>query len=110
MADLARVDPVSVRLDVLRGREPVTATEELLAYDPVAQVRVMQWQITGARDEPRRTEEMRLRIIFPQELPLLLAAGGLELSARFGDFDGNPLTGSALNQVCIARCASESVQ
>jgi SAM-dependent methyltransferase len=72
VADLARVDAVSVRLNVLRGRDPVTATEEVLAYDAVAQVRVMQWQITGAPDGSRRTEEMRLRIIFPQELPLLL--------------------------------------
>ena len=80
-----------------------TTVEELLAYDPVAQIRVLRWQIEGQGPERRRTEEMRLRTIFPQELPLLLDAAGLELAARFGDFEGRPFTSDSLNQVCIAR-------
>ena len=80
-----------------------TTVEEMLAYDPVAQIRVLRWQIDGDGPGHRRTEEMRLRTIFPQELPLLLDAAGLELAARFGDFEGRPLTGDSLNQVCIAR-------
>jgi hypothetical protein len=44
-----------------------------------------------------------LRQFFPQELPLLLQAGGLQLVARFGDFAGNPLTSQSLNQICLAR-------
>jgi hypothetical protein len=46
---------------------------------------------------------VRLRQIFPQEMPLLLESSGLELAARHGDFAGNPLTGQSLNQVCLAR-------
>ena len=109
LADLVRVDRASMRLDVLEGGSDGAAIEELLAYDPVSQVRVLQWRI-NARDEHRRTEEMRLRTIFPQELPLLLNAAGLELAARFGDFDGNPLTGDSLNQVCIAHRCPENLR
>lgn len=35
---------------------------------------------------------------------------GLDLFARFGDFDGNLLTGSSLNQVCIAAQTPKHVQ
>lgn len=109
LADLVRADRTSTRLDVLEGGTNGPAIEELLAYDPVSQVRVLQWLING-RDQHRRTEEMRLRTIFPQELPLLLNTAGLELTARFGDFDGNPLTGDSLNQVCIAHRCPENLR
>ena len=102
LAELVQVGRTGTRVDVVEGASDAAAVEELLAYDPVSQVRVLQWQL-NARDERRRTEEMRLRTIFPQEVPLLLNAGGLELAARFGDFDGNPLEAESLNQVCIAR-------
>jgi SAM-dependent methyltransferase len=108
LADLVRAGR-SARLDVVQGGSGA-AIEELLAYDPVSQVRVLQWHLT-ARDERRRTEEMRLRTIFPQELPLLLNAAGLELAARFGDFEGNSLSADSLNQVCIAhRCPENQRQ
>jgi hypothetical protein len=48
---------------------------------------------------------MSLRLFFPQEVPLLLETAGLELVGRYGDFHGGPLTGSSLNQVCVARQA-----
>jgi len=46
--------------------------------------------------------QLEMRQIFPQEMPLLLAAGGLRLVARYGDFDRSPLTGASRRQVCIA--------
>jgi hypothetical protein len=46
-----------------------------------------------------------LRQFFPQELPLLLEAAGLEMMARWGDFARNPLAPGSLNQVCLARAA-----
>ncbi len=103
IADLAHANRTDLTLDVGAHPQAMTAGEELLAYDPVSQVSVLQWQITGDRDQIRRTKAMRLRTIFPQELPLLLSAAGLELAARYGDFDGHPLTGGSLNQVCLAR-------
>lgn len=49
---------------------------------------------------------IKLRNIFPQELPLLLAAGGLHLRSRFGDLDGNTFGSSGRLQVFLnkAKC------
>jgi SAM-dependent methyltransferase len=103
IADLACLGPRSERGEEVALRSHATAREELLAYDPVSQIRVLQWEIVGRRTERRRTEAMSLRTIFPQELPLLLSAAGLELVARFGDFEERPFVADSLNQVCIAR-------
>ena len=59
--------------------------------------------MAGPSHEARDFAPLVLRQIFPQELPLLLRAAGLELAARYGDFDGNALAGDSLNQVCLAR-------
>jgi SAM-dependent methyltransferase len=107
LADLLRDDRTRALLDAWEiGSEP-GAVEELVAYDPVSQIRVLRWRVSAPK-KIWQTEEMRLRTIFPQELLLLLNAAGLELGARFGDFDGNPLTEDSLNQVCIARRPSET--
>lgn len=102
--DLAREDGVCVQLDVA-ARPGVTAREALVTYDPVQQVRVIKWQVHAPGEGIRTVAPMCLRAIFPQELPLLLKATGLELVARFGDFERGPLTSGSLNQVCLARVA-----
>ena len=61
-----------------------------------------EWSVIGS-GQSREFAPIILRQIFPQELLLLLEAAGLELAARYGDFDRNALTGDSLNQVCIAR-------
>ena len=76
---------------------------EALSYDPVHQLRISEWSVAGPSHEAREFAPLVLRQIFPQELPLLLGAAGLELAARYGDFDGNALAGDSLNQVCLAR-------
>ena len=78
---------------------------EALSYDPVLQLRISEWSVAGPSHGPRDFAPLVLRQIFPQELPLLLGAAGLELAARYGDFDGNALAGDSLNQVCVARAA-----
>jgi hypothetical protein len=42
-----------------------------------------------------------MRSIFPQEMPLLIASGGLSLIARFGDFDRSPLAAGSRRQICL---------
>jgi SAM-dependent methyltransferase len=44
---------------------------------------------------------MRVRSIFPQELPLLLAASGLRLKDRFGDLARRPFGTGSPQQVCL---------
>ncbi|WP_277750809.1 hypothetical protein [Nonomuraea polychroma] len=40
-------------------------------------------------------------MIFPQELPLLLAANGFRLLGRDGDLTGGDLTATSVRQVCV---------
>jgi hypothetical protein len=47
-----------------------------------------------------------LRSIFPQELPLLLSAAGLELIDRFGDLSRGPFHRGSRLQVCLTRSKS----
>src|SRR5918995_2745625 len=100
---LARDTLESVRLDLGPNRSSGIAVEEIAAYDPVQQVRILSWRVREPKVGVREVAPLRLRQIFPQELPLLLEASGLELAARHGDFDGNPLTGESLARAAPAR-------
>jgi len=100
---LARSQAEYIRLDVGPNPSSGIAIEEIAAYDPVQQVRIASWRVREPGLEVREVAPLRLRQIFPQEVPLLLEAAGLELAARFGDFAKNPLTGASLNQICLAR-------
>jgi hypothetical protein len=95
----------SVQLEAGPGSGPWTALEEVAAYDAVQQVRVTQWRVDDGGGRTRELRPHRTRIIFPQELELLLQVEGLELAARHGDFDGSPFTGASPSQVCLARLA-----
>jgi SAM-dependent methyltransferase len=99
---LGRYPSEPVRLDM--GPNPWSAIglEEIATYDPVGQIRVLEWRVTEPGYPSRGISPLVLRQIFPQELPLLLEAAGLQLTARYGDFAGNPLTGESLNQICVA--------
>ena len=64
------------------GLLSVEATHD---YDPAAQVNRGIWYISAPAERDAWIVPMVLRSIFPQELPLLVSAGGLELVSRFGD-------------------------
>jgi SAM-dependent methyltransferase len=97
--ELARSDAPIVDLE----RNPSLAgSKELVAYDPVQQVQVLRWHGRALAAEAPTIAPMRLRVFFPQEVPLLLALSGLKFAARYGDFDGNHFTGCSANQVCVA--------
>jgi SAM-dependent methyltransferase len=100
--DLARSHSERVRLDVGPNPSSAISIEESADYDPVQQIRVLQWRVQEPTASVRELAPLRLRLIFPQEVPLLLETAGLELAARYGDFAGNPLTGASLNQICLA--------
>lgn len=69
--------------------------EELSAYDAAAQVRHITWYIGD------RVIEYSLRVIFPQELPLLLELTGFRLVTRYGEFTREPFGSDSPRQVCI---------
>ena len=47
-----------------------------------------------------------IRSILPQELPLLVSAGGFDLVDRFGTLSGEPFGRSSRQQVCLCRAAA----
>jgi SAM-dependent methyltransferase len=77
--------------------------EDAPDYDPAAQVNRHTWYIS-TRDRPDAwVVPLVLRSIFPQELPLLLSAAGLELVSRSGDLSGGPFGAASRMQVCLCR-------
>lgn len=74
--------------------------EETLAYDPVSHVSLITWYWSTSKRRDFWVTPMRLRAMFPQDLPPLLEAGGLRLLARHGDFDRRAFGPQSLRQVC----------
>jgi SAM-dependent methyltransferase len=76
--------------------------EETITYDPATQISRADWYWSREGAADFRRTQLHLRQIFPQELPLLLQLGGLELAERYGDFDRRPFDGTSWRQVCVA--------
>jgi SAM-dependent methyltransferase len=75
--------------------------EETIRYDPLTQISDVDWYwSTHAKRDFCKTP-LQMRAIFPQEMPLLIASGGLRLVERFGDFDRSPLVAGSRQQVCV---------
>lgn len=72
-------------------------------YDPVTQVNRGTWCISAPDKPDAWIVPMVLRSIFPQELPLLLSAAGLELISRFGELSRAPFGPRSRVQVCLCR-------
>jgi SAM-dependent methyltransferase len=91
----------AMELDTKRfGRLSV---EETSNYDAATQVNHATWHIAAPAEHAEWTVPMVLRSIFPQELPLLLDAAGLELVNRFGELSGAPFQSGSRIQACLCR-------
>jgi SAM-dependent methyltransferase len=75
--------------------------EETAGYDAAAQVRHVVWYVSTAGAPDFRKIEYQLRVIFPQELLLLLETVGFRLEARYGEFTREPFGASSPRQVCV---------
>jgi SAM-dependent methyltransferase len=75
--------------------------EESAGYDAVEQVRHVIWYLSKPGAADFRVIEYTLRVIFPQELLLLLGAAGFRVETRYGEFTREPFTSSSPRQVCI---------
>ena len=81
------------------------SVEETNDYDCATQVNRGRWYVS-AQDKPDAwILPLELRSIFPQELPLLLAAGGFHLKNRAGDLSGTPFDSTSRLQVCLCQAA-----
>jgi hypothetical protein len=72
-------------------------------YDAATQVNRGTWYVSTPEKQDAWIVPMVLRSIFPQELPLLLSAAGLELISRSGDLSCAPFSAGSRMQVCLCR-------
>jgi SAM-dependent methyltransferase len=79
------------------------SVEETHDYDAATQVNHATWYISAPDRRDAWTVPLVLRSIFPQELPLLLSAAGLELIDRFGELSRAPFGPGSRVQVCLCR-------
>ena len=72
-------------------------------YDSATQVNRATWFVSAPDKQDAWIVPLVLRSVFPQELPLLLSAAGLDLIARFGDHSRAPFGPGSRSQVCLCR-------
>ena len=82
------------------GKLSVEGTND---YDPATQVGRGRWYISAPEKPDAWVLHLELRNIFPQELPLLLAAGGFHLKSRMGDLSQTPFNSTSRFQVCLCQ-------
>jgi SAM-dependent methyltransferase len=82
------------------GKLKVEAT---MAYDPATQVGRSQWCVSAPGKPDEWVFRVDARSIFPQELPLLLAAGGFQLKSRMGNLDQTAFDSNSRFQVCLCQ-------
>ena len=92
--------PVMEATTDIFGPLRVEATND---YDASTQVNSGTWYISTPDRLDAWVVPMVLRSIFPQELPLLISAAGLELVSRFGELSRTPFTSGSRVQVCLCR-------
>lgn len=86
-------------LDLVKG-----SGFEQTSYDPQSQVLQSTWWLEDERGELTETTTFALRMIFPQELNLLLHAAGFEIQHRYGWYDRTPAQEDQGTQIVIAQC------
>ena len=74
-------------------------------YDSATQVGRGRWYISTPGNPDRWVLPLELRNIFPQELPLLLTAGGFHLKSRAGDLNQTRFDSTSRFQVCLCQTA-----
>ena len=92
------------RHSVLRVAHPERGeitVEEISEYDAAEQVRRIVWYLSIPDKPDFKIVEYRLRVIFPQELILLLDCAGFRLETRYGEFTREAFTSTSPRQVCV---------
>ncbi|MFQ5648400.1 MAG: class I SAM-dependent methyltransferase [bacterium] len=70
-------------------------------YDKATQINHIIWRRTIG--DKTLTEELNMRIFYPQELEALLLYNGLIIEDKYGDFDKSPFTSASPKQICVCR-------
>lgn len=80
---------------------PVEITENNV-YDKAAQINHVKWYYKIGNNK-EIVKELNMRILYPEELNALLHYNGLELEAKYGDYEKTPFTSESVHQVCVCR-------
>jgi SAM-dependent methyltransferase len=87
-------------------RDPRTGghilVNERYSYDRASQTSRITWHYTAGR-RPAGSRKLNMRCFFPAELDALLYYNGLEILAKYGDFNRVPFTGASQKQIVICR-------
>jgi SAM-dependent methyltransferase len=100
--------PAGQRFPVMQVETELFGTlsvEETNDYDNATQVNRACWYVSAPGKRDAWVLPLVLRSIFPQELPLLLAAGGFHLKSRMGDLSQTPFDSTSRSQVCLCEAA-----
>ena len=98
MRDKGDYEEMSRYQDPDSGREVVVT--EAASYDRASQIITSNW-LYSIEDE-KFTNQLRLRIFFPQELDALLHYAGLKIRKKFGNFDRSAFSSSSPQQIVLA--------
>ena len=94
--------PIMSLVTNLFGTLSVEGTHD---YDAAQQIDRGTWFISTEDTPDKWVVSMSVRSIFPQELPLLISAGGLRLNHRFGDLLRHSFEPGSPQQVCLCQAA-----
>jgi SAM-dependent methyltransferase len=97
------------RSPVLQVNHPergLITVEETTRYDPATGFRDMVWYFSAPGAPDFRVIRYRLRMIFPQEVEQALAAAGLQIDTRYGEYWRVPFEPSSPRQVCLCSAPS----
>jgi len=88
-----------------RGEITVQETAE---YDAAEQTRRVVWYLSASDEPDFQIIAYRLRVIFPQELVLLLDYAGFRLETRYGEFTREAFSSTSPRQVCVCSSVGEA--
>ena len=74
---------------------------EINTYDAATQINHIKWHYKIGEKES--TNELNMRIYYPQELDALLKYNGFNIEEKYGDFDESPFASSSLKQIIICK-------
>jgi len=92
------------RTPVMRVKDPrrgEIVLEERATYDAVSGIRNLVWYFSAPGAPDFRVIDYRLRMIFPEEIERALAASGLRVDTRFGEYTRIPFEPFSPRQVYL---------
>jgi 2-polyprenyl-3-methyl-5-hydroxy-6-metoxy-1,4-benzoquinol methylase len=82
------------------GKGTVIITENNI-YDTVTQINRIKWYYSIGKEKDKFVVENNMRILFPQELDVLLLYNGFTIETKFGNYDETPFDSASPKQLVV---------